>query len=425
MSIELLYFVRTSIQILPLSILVYVLQDSSRKKLIKISFFFVCTYSLNCFMELHSINPSYIFVVMTVSAVSLISLLFHRNWIDSCIDYSVFLILGFPIGLILEYFIYFLSYFNIKLSLDKNELQLTVYMFLILLLTILLIIFVPLRKLVDKYRSFIRKFYLIIANMFIFYFICKEDYIKNSGGNIIIPLSYLAVIILNIFLFKEFWMEKNRQNMIKQHNEYIKNVEPLISDIRSKQHDFKNHLTTLNNLYSLNDPMDNNISSYISSINKEISQFDYFIYSGNKIIGVILYIKSYECSSKGIDFSYIRPNYEIAFPLKDFEFTSVLGNLIDNAIEAAEAANMLEKKVCVEIGEKEEEKFFEVTNTGNPIPFSNIHKIFSRGYSTKENKKEHGFGLYNVKKIITKYDGKINVINDDSTVKIRISFYTI
>jgi two-component system sensor histidine kinase AgrC len=367
---------------------------------------------------------------MTFIAVALISFLYKKDWLDAAIDYSVFLIVGFPLGFIMEFVIRILSFLNIKLLIDTNEYHHAIYMFILFLFSLMIYKLAPLKEILDNYRKFLRRFYLIIGNMFVFYFISKEDYIMNSNRNYILALSYFAVIILNIFLFKEFWSIKNRQNLIKQHNEYIKSIEPLIADIRSKQHDFKNHLTTLSNLSNLNDSQEDSITSYIHSINNQLNEIDNFVYSSNKVIGVLLYIKSCECSSRGIDFQYSHPCHEVIFPLEDFEFTSVLGNLLDNAIFAVEKLTAdekdvcakKEKKVCVEMGEENGLKYFMVSNTGNPIPFNDIPKLFVRGYTTKENKKSHGYGLYNVKKIISNYNGMIDVTSNGSLVTFKISF---
>lgn len=423
MKIEGIYFIRTALQILSLCIIIYSIQYRSKSNSVKAGINFFLLYSLNCFLELNRIYPTYVFIIMTLSTIVLISLLYKKDFIDALIDYSVFLIVFYPLGLIAELIPVLLSPFGIKLSFSTNEYHLVIYMLTLLILSILICLLIPLKALLDKFRIFLRRFYLILASMFVFYFITKEDFAINSNKSLTIILAYIAIVLLNIFLFKEFWIAKERQSLIKQHNLYIKSIEPLIADIRSKQHDFKNHLTTLNNLCMLGDN-DNKatITSYISSINKQISEIDNFVYSSNKVVGVILYSKSRECALKGIDFVYKHPVYELVFPLEDFEFTSVLGNLIDNAIYAVENSDMDTKKICVEMGEENGKKFFSVSNTGNPIPFNDIPKLFAKGYTTKEDKKSHGFGLYNVKKIISKYNGSIDISNNQPYVTFKISF---
>lgn len=423
MRTEWVYFVRTALQMLSLCIIIYSLQNHNRSNMVKTGIFFFTLYSLNCFLELTGVYQTYVFIFMTLLTVIMTSILYKKDFIDALIDYSVFLIVFYPLGLIVELIPAFMGIFGIKFSIGANEYHLAIYMLVLLILTVLVYMFIPLKNILAKFRVFLRRFYLILASIFVFYFISKEDYITTTNRDLIIILAYIAVVLLNVFLFKEFWNARKRQDLIKQHNEYIKNIEPLIADIRSKQHDFKNHLTTLNNLCQLNENINTStITKYISSINNQISMIDDFVNSGNRVIGVILYSKSRECALKGIEFVYKHPVHEIDFPLEDYEFTSVLGNLIDNAIYAAEKSNMEKKEICVEMGEENGKKYFSVSNIGNPIPFNDIPKLFSKGYSTKEDKKSHGFGLYNVKKIISKYKGGIDVSNNQPYVTFKISF---
>ncbi len=246
----------------------------------------------------------------------------------------------------------------------------------------------------------------------------------NSSRDIyIVLLSYLAIIVSNIFLFREFWTAKNKEKMARQHNEYIQNFDSIITDIRTKQHDFKNHLTTLKTLcFTDKDTYEEYANSYIDSLTLQISGIDYLTNSSNKIIGSIIYSKSCVCNLKGIKFTFECQNQEIGFPLEDFELTSVLTNLIDNAIEAVESTILSEKIINVKIAQAVKEKYFQVSNTGNPIPPELASKLFSKGYTTKENKKSHGYGLYNVKKIISKYNGTISIIGNMPYVTFKVSF---
>lgn len=50
-----------------------------------------------------------------------------------------------------------------------------------------------------------------------------------------------------------------------------------------------------------------------------------------------------------------------------------------------------------------------------------ITDIFHKGFTTKKGD-GHGYGLYNVKKIVQKYKGKIEVLIEDEDVIFRITF---
>ncbi|MDQ2085084.1 GHKL domain-containing protein [Herbivorax sp. ANBcel31] len=355
-------------------------------------------------------------------AIFLNSFFFKKDVIDSSIDYAVFIVIGFPVGLFFELAFTFIGLLNI--GIENDEVIMSFYMFLMSIYSIIIFLFVPLKKVVDRYRSILRKSFLIIFNVFIFYFISREDFLINSSRNItIIFLSYLAIIMSSIFIVKEYWSAKNKESLKRQHAELLENFDSIIEDIRSKQHDFKNHITTLKNLcFTDKETYEKIASSYISSTIEENSNIDYLTISNNKIINSIVYIKSCLCNSKDIKFVFECSNKDIQFPLEDYEITSVISNLVDNAIESIESSNPSRKEILLKITSCEKKKSLQVSNTGNPIPYELHKKIFSKGYTTKKNKTSHGYGLYNIKKIIQKQGGHIFIINNDSYVTFEILF---
>ncbi len=81
---------------------------------------------------------------------------------------------------------------------------------------------------------------------------------------------------------------------------------------------------------------------------------------------------------------------------------------MDNAFEAVLNSKVDFKKVFLNIGYLEENCIIEIGNTGERIEFNDISKIFNVGYTTKEGE-NRGYGLYNVKKIVESYGGRIQL----------------
>lgn len=104
--------------------------------------------------------------------------------------------------------------------------------------------------------------------------------------------------------------------------------------------------------------------------------------------------------------------------------TSIFGNLLDNAVEAALAARPgVEKRIWLRIFTAGNYYCFEVGNTGPVIPLEMQQKIFERGFTTKrEGKENHGQGLYIVRKLVTEYNGRIDVLSSDQGTVFTIKF---
>jgi len=79
-------------------------------------------------------------------------------------------------------------------------------------------------------------------------------------------------------------------------------------------------------------------------------------------------------------------------------FDWVVENLLKNALDAI---NTREGKIVIEAGEKGEQYFIDITDTGKGIPKGQFNKVFDPGFTTK--KRGWGLGLSLSKRIIEQY----------------------
>lgn len=93
--------------------------------------------------------------------------------------------------------------------------------------------------------------------------------------------------------------------------------------------------------------------------------------------------------------------------------TTALGNIIDNAIEAAGAGSR-PARVTLFMSDYGHDLLFEVEDSGNGIPEDILPHIFARGFSTKESGK-HGYGLSLARKAVETLGGVIGVSADGAT----------
>ncbi len=129
---------------------------------------------------------------------------------------------------------------------------------------------------------------------------------------------------------------------------------------------------------------------------------------GNTIIAALLHHKQQRCIDSGINFS-VKMHELPKSKIQEVELVSLLGNLLDNAIEAAE---------------KEQDPFVEIssatTNGVWVITVSNtksadIDPLSSNMSTTKYDATYHGMGIKIIKQIVSKYDGIINFADTGNT----------
>lgn len=98
--------------------------------------------------------------------------------------------------------------------------------------------------------------------------------------------------------------------------------------------------------------------------------------------------------------------------LKDVEingyitlYQQVILNIITNSLDAFEAKKIQNPKIEIKIDKKENKSYVSISDNANGILNENIDKVFDLYFSTKNNKKISGLGLYIAKQIIDKNMG--------------------
>ena len=158
-------------------------------------------------------------------------------------------------------------------------------------------------------------------------------------------------------------------------------------------HDAKNHLAAIG---SLSD--DPRIGGYLSKLSAQLSDYTRNCHSGNKMLDVMIHKFAVDCSMRNIHFEYDVKLCNLN-EVEDIDLVAILGNLIDNAVSAAEKSR--EKRVSLATARRNAYSVIVISNSCDAQPkTSGTHLVTS-----KENKSAHGFGLKSVRKTLRKYNG--------------------
>ena len=106
--------------------------------------------------------------------------------------------------------------------------------------------------------------------------------------------------------------------------------------------------------------------------------------------------------------------YEI--PLQDAELGVILGNLFDNAIEAAKKSEQFKRRIFLKICNLNEMFLLHLFNSNTQMPVI----VDDRFVTAKEDKYAHGLGVESVKRIVEKYNGDISFQYDDEHFEVDI-----
>lgn len=230
----------------------------------------------------------------------------------------------------------------------------------------------------------------------------KEVIIVGSG---LLFINFLILYLYNILLET---LSKSHENEIAARNasmylhqlNMIKQNEEKMSALR---HDMRHHLMELKILAENGD--NSGIQKYIDNMKAYIQDTETLVFSGNTDVDSLLNFILKEAKEKlrVVDITVQLPP-EIP---NSFDINVVVGNLLENAVEAAEKTE--EKIVRGSIILKKGVLRIQLENSYNGVLVQDKHGF----RTTKRNKESHGIGLKSVKNILEKYNGAMEVAEGD------------
>ena len=127
--------------------------------------------------------------------------------------------------------------------------------------------------------------------------------------------------------------------------------------------------------------------------------------------------KYYNMEEKGIDFA-IKIYIPEELPIDQCDLGIVVGNALDNAIEATEKSNFDTKKIEIIMGVKKESLVIVVKN-----PFEGSLRKDKDGnlLSTKDEFYKHGYGINSIIKVAEKYNGDVIIEEEERKFIIMIT----
>jgi hypothetical protein len=261
---------------------------------------------------------------------------------------------------------------------------------------------------------------LIIANAFlvlvaitIYWNMNPTAFIESAIGILFIVLITISINV--IYLNTEF-KEKVLSEKVSAYETYLPIIEDVIAEIRSKQHDYHNHIQTLKILVE-NSRIDNpKIQRYIHDLTGNAIWKSWLLLS-NKVLAGLIFSKYKFASSVGIELQLVIYNHEIKSNYTDYELVEMFSILIDNAIEAAQRVNG--DYVNVEIGVVEGKNYLKVSNPSLTLNASEIRNMFEK-YKTDVTSKR-GWGLIKLSKMLTSNQDRIDVYFESETNKIEFN----
>ena len=239
-------------------------------------------------------------------------------------------------------------------------------------------------------------------------------------------LSLIAYFILSMYsLTKTSQLEITELNLDqeKENNRILQNLQ---DELRGFRHDFSNIICTIGGYVQVKDM--EGMAKYYSQIQKDVIKMNNLgALNPDSINNPAVYTLITSKYSKALELG-IEMNINVFLNLntlnmKIYEFTRVLGILLDNAIQAAQGCD--EKIINLEIRKesKRNRQILLIENTYNNKDVD-TEKIYEKNFSTKEG--NSGLGLWEVRQILKK-NNNLNLFTskDNKFFKQQLEMYNI
>lgn len=197
----------------------------------------------------------------------------------------------------------------------------------------------------------------------------------------------------------------------RQQQESVAALSVAYEQQRKITHDFRKHLAVMEELLRRN--AIGEAFTYVSNLQESQTERIFLVNTHNITIDAILNQKAYKAHHSRIDIRF-EVNDLSGIRISPSDCTVVLGNLLDNAIEACEKMPVDKRWIQVSIirvavpDEKSGSVLISVLNPSMPTKIVNQEIV-----TTKKDASLHGFGLHNVKCILAKYGAEYIMMYED------------
>ena len=223
----------------------------------------------------------------------------------------------------------------------------------------------------------------------------------NTAVIVTLIIFCIALLIAVFFLIRKLFYHLVDRHIAEFQNDLInkqtEEIQNMYRQMQAWRHDYRNHIQNMKNRLGGDQ---GELEQYLDDLADDLTQADTSIQTGNVMADAVLNSKLSVAEQKEIQLN-IKAYIPQGVAMTDVELCSILGNLIDNAMEACEKLSCDQRFMRVYIDEFKGQFYLSVQNSSPPVKRD-------RGTYLTTKTGSHGFGLFRIDRIAKKYGGYVN-----------------
>lgn len=189
----------------------------------------------------------------------------------------------------------------------------------------------------------------------------------------------------------------------EQSEKHLNEVRSIHKEMRGYKHDFHHHLQTLKGQLEAGEV--DRALAYIEQLDNQLMNVDTLLKTGNVSLDAILSAKIAQAKAENIAVT-VKANVPDQLTISDLELSIIIGNLLDNAIEACRTVTG-EQFIRIFISMKGSMLYFSMLNAAG----EKMKKTGSLFATHKDG--VHGFGLRRAEAILEEHGGWVKYNSED------------
>lgn len=233
----------------------------------------------------------------------------------------------------------------------------------------------------------------------------------RGGGAAALAVLSAAVVFAAVLLLRRLAFDAAAQAEAVIDRQYQAELLNFIQIIRSQRHDFNFHIQALSGMIQSGKYQE--CSDYINAMVKTAAAMNDVLPLRDPAVSALLNAFRELALQKGISFDVSISDDLAHIPCTVYEINTVIGNLLQNAVEEVEQNAAEQRWVRILILKRGGSYIIKTTNPC-PRDAGTFKNCFQPGYTTKQS--HEGIGLAAVRRIVNKYHGDVFPEFEDSTV---------